>query len=245
MTSGIMGNSIWQLVSGSDAMTWLVLLVLLALSIISWTVFLYKFLVLRIKQRQLSRIMAKLRELNSAEAVLGLTSTLNADLPSYFLAQNVAYLKSVLSSQGGGHTLTRDQWDLVSNNMDRILDDMIGSEESYLPVLSTSAAISPLLGLFGTVWGLIHSFISISQRGSADIVTVAPGIAEALITTLFGLLVAIPAMMMFNYLAGQVRAIEHALLRLSDQFGRIIQLHMVRAHATPFVSTSSFQQKEL
>lgn len=245
MTSGIMGNSIWQLVSSSDAMTWAVLLVLLALSIVSWTVFLYKFLVIRIKQRQLDRINAKLRELNSTEAILGLTSSLNTDMPSYFLAQNALYIKSLLASQGGGHTLTADQWELVSTNMDHVLDDMIGNEESYLPVLSTSAAISPLLGLFGTVWGLIHSFISISQRGSADIVTVAPGIAEALITTLFGLLVAIPAMMMFNYLAAQVRSIEHSLIRLADQFGRIIQQHMVRSQSAPFVSASPYQHKEL
>jgi biopolymer transport protein TolQ len=244
MTSGIMGNSIWQLVRGSDAMTWVVLLVLLALSIISWTVFLYKYLVLRIKLRQLDRVNAKLRELNSADAIMGLTSSLNTDMPSYFLTQNALYIRSVMSSQNS-KTLTVGQWDLVSNNMDRILDDMIGNEESYLPVLSTSAAISPLLGLFGTVWGLIHSFISISQRGSADIVTVAPGIAEALITTLFGLLVAIPAMMMFNYLAAQVRTIEHSLIRLADQFGRIVQHHMVRSEAAPFVSTSPYQQKEM
>ncbi len=184
MTSGIMGNSIWQLVRESDAMTWFVLLTLLVLSIICWTVFLYKFLVFRVKRRQLARITHKIRELKSTENIMALSSSLNADLPSYFLSQNVSYIKSLLAAHGNGQTLTTDQWDLVSNNMDRILDDMIGNEESYLPVLSTSAAISPLLGLFGTVWGLIHSFISISQRGSADIVTVAPGIAEALITTL-------------------------------------------------------------
>ena len=243
--AAVMGNTMWNLVYQSDAMTWVVLLVLLALSMVSWTVFLYKFLILRIKQRQLGRITEKLRELRSSDAILGLASTLNPDMPSYFLAQNVTYIKSMLGSHSEGKALTIEQWNLVSNNMDRILDDMIGNEESYLPVLSTSAAISPLLGLFGTVWGLIHSFISISQRGSADIVTVAPGIAEALITTLFGLLVAIPAMMMFNYLAAQVRSIEHSLIRLADQFGRIIQHHMVRTQSAPFVGAPSFYQKEL
>jgi biopolymer transport protein TolQ len=242
MASGIMGNSIWQLVSDSDAMTWLVLFVLLALSIICWTVFLYKFLVLRVKKRQLARVAEKLRDLNSIESIMGLASSMNADLPSYFLAQNVTYMKSVMM---GAKTLTTDQWDFVANNMDRVLDDMIGNEESYLPVLSTSAAISPLLGLFGTVWGLIHSFIDISKKGSADIVTVAPGIAEALITTLFGLLVAIPAMMMFNYLAAEVRSIEHSLIRLSDQFGRIVQHLMVRPSEAPFANASPYQQKEL
>lgn len=228
MSSGIMGNSMWNLVRQSDIMTWLVLLVLLVLSIICWTVFLYKFLVLRIKRKQLNRITQKMRELNSVESVLALSSSMNGDLPSYFLAHNVLYMKSLLASHGNGQTLSITQWDLVSNNMDRVLDDMIGNEESYLPVLSTSAAISPLLGLFGTVWGLIHAFITISSTGSADIATIAPGIAEALITTLFGLLVAIPAMMMFNYLAAQVRVIEHSLIRLSDQFGRVVQHLMVR-----------------
>lgn len=227
MASGIMGNSIWHLVYESDVMTWIVLIVLLILSIICWTVFLYKFLVLRIKRRQLNRAAQKMRELTSSESIMTLASSLNADMPSYFLAQNVMYMKSILATQGG-QNLSTAQWDLVSNNMDRVLDDMIAHEESYLSVLSTSAAISPLLGLFGTVWGLIHAFISISQRGSADIVTVAPGIAEALITTLFGLLVAIPAMMMFNYLTSQVRSLEHSLIRLADQFGRLVQHLMVR-----------------
>jgi biopolymer transport protein TolQ len=228
MASGIMGNSIWQLVSDSDAMTWVVLIVLLALSIISWTVFLYKFLVLRIKLKQLNRISRKMRELNNVESIMALGSSLNSDLPSYFLAQNVMYIKSLMASHGQGQTLTTEQWDLVSNNMDRILDDMIGNEESYVSVLSTSAAISPLLGLFGTVWGLIHAFIDISKKGSADIVTVAPGIAEALITTLFGLLVAIPAMMMFNYIASQIRTLEHSLIRIADQFSRVVQHLLVR-----------------
>lgn len=245
MSAGIMGNSMWNLVYQSDVMTWIVLLVLLALSILCWTVFFYKFLVLRIKRRQLNRIAEKMRELQSVENILNLSSSLQADLPSYFLAHNVTYIKSLLATQGGGQKLTVSQWDLVSNNMDRILDDMISNEESYLAVLSTSAAISPLLGLFGTVWGLIHSFISISQRGSADIVTVAPGIAEALITTLFGLLVAIPAMMMFNYLTSQVRGLEHSLIRLSDQFGRIVQHQMVRSESSSFVAQSPYQQKEL
>ena len=80
------------------------------------------------------------------------------------------------------------------------VDAIVVHEESYLPFLSTSAAVAPLLGLFGTVWGLIHAFMRISEKQVADITTVAPGIAEALVTTLAGLFVAIPALIMFNYL---------------------------------------------
>ena len=77
---------------------------------------------------------------------------------------------------------------------------MILHDEAYVPILSSCAAVAPLLGLFGTVWGLIHAFLQISQTQVADLATVAPGISEALITTLAGLMVAIPALIMYNYL---------------------------------------------
>jgi len=85
-----------------------------------------------------------------------------------------------------------------------------------MPIFTATIAISPLLGLFGTVWGLIHAFMRISEKQSADIATVAPGIAEALITTLAGLMVAIPAVVMLCYLQSQVRALEYYALRLAD-----------------------------
>ncbi len=75
-----------------------------------------------------------------------------------------------------------------------------------------------MLGLFGTVWGLVHAFVSISQKQSADIATVAPGIAEALITTLAGLMVAIPALVMFVYLNTMVKDIEQKSMNLADRF---------------------------
>ena len=95
--------------------------------------------------------------------------------------------------------------------------------ESYLPILGTSAAVSPLVGLFGTVWGLIHSFVNISQEKSADISVVAPGIAEALTTTLAGLMVAIPAMIAFHYFSNELRKQEQQLDHLADKYLSIIK----------------------
>jgi biopolymer transport protein TolQ len=97
------------------------------------------------------------------------------------------------------------------------LDEIVHQEESFISILTVSAAVGPLLGLLGTVWGLVHAFMSISQKQSADIVTVAPGIAEALITTIAGLLVAIPAVMLFYYVSGKVKEIEYQLCLLSDR----------------------------
>ena len=83
-------------------------------------------------------------------------------------------------------------------------------------VLATAANVSPLIGLLGTVWGIMYSFINISQQGSASIDTVAPGIAEALITTIAGLLTAIPAMVGHNYLMTLVNQSQDVLERIAE-----------------------------
>lgn len=94
--------------------------------------------------------------------------------------------------------------------------------ERGLPLLGISAAVSPLIGLFGTVWGLIHSFISMSHERSADLLVVAPGIAEALITTLAGLIVAIPATIFFHYFSNEIRKIENTAVECVDELTSFI-----------------------
>ncbi len=74
-----------------------------------------------------------------------------------------------------------------------------------LDFLATTGSTTPFIGLFGTVWGIMHSFRSIGVQGSASIGGVAPGIAEALIATAAGLLAAIPAVIFFNYLSDKIR----------------------------------------
>ena len=83
-------------------------------------------------------------------------------------------------------------------------------------ILLTSANISPLIGLLGTVWGIMSSFINIHKMGSASIATVAPGIAEALITTIAGLCVAIPAMIGHNFLTLSINQCMDSIDRVSE-----------------------------
>jgi len=99
--------------------------------------------------------------------------------------------------------------------VDNAIDKIISQQEDLIPILGVSASVSTLVGLFGTVWGLIHSFMSIGEAKSAEISVVAPGIAEALITTLAGLIVAIPSTIFYYYLNAKVRSIEQVLDTLS------------------------------
>lgn len=230
MTNIFMGNSVWQLIVQSDNISKLVLLLLLAMSIACWTVFLYKLVLLRLKQRHMYRAFESLKTMNSLDDMVLAAAHLNNTIPGYFLSKNLTFLKSLLEAhkERGESKLDQADWELIQQHMYQTVDDMVYNDESYVALLSTSAAVSPLLGLFGTVWGLIHSFIRISEKGSADIVTVAPGIAEALITTLAGLLVAIPALMMFNYIQMYMRHLEQQYNNFADKVGFVIQRVLIK-----------------
>lgn len=225
MIDRVFGNALWHLVKQSDAITKGVLLILLIMSIICWTIFFYKIIILRIKRRQLNNAIEQIKSIKSFEELLTVTSNLSQTLPGYFLAKMLLAVKGFVQARSsvGGQMLSMHEYEFVRDRMDAVVGDLIASEESYVSVLSITATVSPLLGLFGTVWGLVQAFVSIGEMQSADIATVAPGIAEALITTLAGLMVAIPAAIMFNLIMGQVHYLERQLYTLSDSVASILQ----------------------
>lgn len=96
------------------------------------------------------------------------------------------------------HAFMNELSDNVRLAMERTKTDEIARLEASLPTLSTFVSVSPFLGLLGTVWGIMLAFLEIRARGSAHITIVAPGISDALITTVYGLLVAIPALIFYN-----------------------------------------------
>lgn len=214
----LMGNSVWHLVASSDAISKFVLLVLLILSILCWTVFFYKFIIFRLKNKQLEKVIKEINEAKNFDELIAVASNNKDTLPGYFLTKNFAFLKNIITIDESAKIKIEDRdWDTFCQEVDQNVDEIILKEQSYFIVLSMGFAISPLLGLFGTIWGLIHSFLSISQKQSADIATVAPGIAEALITTLAGLAVAIPALVMYNYCVAQVKKMDRSFITLSDK----------------------------
>ena len=99
--------------------------------------------------------------------------------------------------------------------------------EQRLPLLATAGSVCPFLGLFGTVWGVMTAFLDISTQGSTNIVVVAPGIAEALITTIAGLAVAIPAMVAYNYFVQRSRVLGLELEDLATTVLNILQLRTI------------------
>ena len=99
----------------------------------------------------------------------------------------------------------------------------VDSLETHLPFLATVGSISPYIGLFGTVWGIMNSFIALGAVEQATLAMVAPGIAEALIATAMGLFAAIPAVMAYNRFSHNVEKLENSYGNFMDEFASILQ----------------------
>lgn len=219
MTMFTIQGTLWQLVRNADAMTIAVLLLLLGMSVYSWTVFLYKFIVWRIKKQQLATVIEQLKTATSLDDVLRITATAQNTLPGYLLSRSLTYLKSLLvTHENKQAALSEHEYALLEHVVSQQCETLMTREETMIPYVGTNASIGILIGLYGTVWGLINAFMGISHQQTADIAAVAPGIAQALITTIAGLIVTIPASVMFHYLTLQLRGIEAQLLTIGDQF---------------------------
>ena len=99
--------------------------------------------------------------------------------------------------------------------------------ENHLPTLATIGSISPYIGLFGTVWGIMHAFVSLAAVKNATLAMVAPPIAEALIATAMGLFAAIPAVMFYNRFVTKVEALENRYYNFMDEFSTILNRRLV------------------
>jgi len=110
--------------------------------------------------------------------------------------------------------------------LSREVDDL----ETHLPFMATVGSISPYIGLFGTVWGIMNSFIALGAQEQATLTQVAPGIAEALIATAMGLFAAIPAVMAYNRFTHHVEKLENSYGNFMEEFSSILHRQTAGEH---------------
>ena len=209
-----MNMSLWQIIGTTDLMSKGVLLTLLGMSILCWAVAFYKRMTILTKIKQLKQAVTLLQNTKGMDDFTARIHVLHNTFAGDLLASFVADFKKVIKFSE--HTDSSHNYQKLQESISQRVDEVLAEEEALIPVLSTCAQAAPLIGLFGTVWGLIHAFMGIAEQRSADISAVAPGIAEALVTTMGGLVVAIPALVLFNYLQGFVRQFENALIEVAD-----------------------------
>ena len=195
-----------DIILGAGIVAKLVLAVLVVLSVISWAIAIDKVRALRRCTRDTKRFLSVLpRDFSIFEASRHGRGFKHSNLPHLMVEaatsveKSLASLPSVQKSHAGAIA------ESAKGSMERAALGMIDRMEQNLGFLATTASVSPFLGLFGTVWGVMNSFLSMGQMGSASLTVVGSGVAEALITTVFGLGAAIPALVAYNYLVNMIR----------------------------------------
>lgn len=125
----------------------------------------------------------------------------------------------------GGETLTMHQIESVRAVVDRTMADEALELENQMGLLATAVSACPFLGLLGTVWGVMDAFGGMAASGAATLSAVAPGIAGALLTTVVGLLVALPSAIGYNQLTSRIRRLSVQMDNFSQEFIIAVQLH--------------------
>ncbi len=217
-------NQLWQLVVQSDRITIAILLVLFGCSVISWTLFGAKILFFSIKKHHIAKCRFLMKNAKTLDDMHRVSGRLSGTLPGYFIEKNLLFFRSHVQQVlfEGPYERKKHLVELMQYHLQNAIDFIVDRQESGLAFFSTIAAVAPLVGLLGTVWGLIHSFLRMSQLKSADITVIAPGMAQALIVTFAGLLVAIPALLMCNYCLSESKSIENGLQSIADRIESIL-----------------------
>jgi biopolymer transport protein TolQ len=194
-----------DLVLSASPLSQAVLVVLLLLSMFSWAVILYKWRTFRVVRAQDRRFLGVYEALDDPTEVRRRSATI-ARSP---LAELFAIAHRTVLSEESGTSATGGPPGVGVRRLERALrqesERHLMAEEEYLSALATIGNVSPFIGLFGTVLGIIQAFQSIGRQGTASIAAVAPGVAEALVATAAGLFAAIPAVVAYNYFLTQVR----------------------------------------
>jgi biopolymer transport protein TolQ len=203
-----------------------VLLILLVFSLVSWAIILYKGLVLHRASLYSDTFLEVFRKSSKFSEVNSICAQLKASpLVGVFQA---GYLEVNQQVRGAGGTAagsrpTVRSLEALSRSLARAATVEATRLERRLSFLATTASVTPFIGLFGTTWGIMDAFGDIGRMQSANLVVVAPGISEALITTAMGLAAAIPAAVFFNFFSSRVKVLSSMMDDFALEFLNIVE----------------------
>lgn len=227
-------GDILGLIARSGPASKAVLLILVLFSISSWTITFYKWWQFRRADRQTTSFLEVFRRSNKFSEVQAVCRTLgDSPLVGIFQA-GYAELNTQLRQTAPGSTPEARPTPLAPRPTLRSLDSLdrallraqtveVNKLENRVTFLATTANITPFIGLFGTVWGIMNAFIEIGATGSTELAAVGPGIAEALIATAAGLFAAIPAVYFYNHFTQHLKQFVSSMDDFSLEFLNIAE----------------------
>jgi biopolymer transport protein TolQ len=184
-----MQNGALQLVIQAGPLVKLVLLLLLFFSIVSWAIIFFKYKYLSGAEKERKRFLEAISEGAGRNELFSQAKMLT-------LAPEANIFRAAFAA---------DSEEKARRAMKKQAEEEVHKMEKYLNFLATTGSTAPFIGLFGTVWGIMNSFMHMRGGGSVSLAVVGPGIAEALIATAMGLAAAIPAVIGYNYYLGWTR----------------------------------------
>ncbi|MDX1623717.1 MAG: MotA/TolQ/ExbB proton channel family protein [Gemmatimonadota bacterium] len=228
--------SVWSMVVGASWVAKTVLLVLLGFSLVSWAIIFRKWWTFRrLESRREEFFHAFERRSNLAEAYQAALAIPHNPLTEVFKAgtRELKHLSTreetddplgnpIGSAAPAPPDVTILEKESIHMALEREAARQVEDLESGLPFLATTGSVAPFFGLFGTVWGIMDAFLAIGLRGSGNINVVAPGVAEALITTLAGLAVAIPAVIAYNAFVARIKEVADEMGHFSSELINVI-----------------------
>jgi biopolymer transport protein TolQ len=219
VATGAPDMSFWALFWQAHIVVKLVMMGLLGASVWSWAIIVDKTMLFRKSRADMDQFEDTFWSGQSLEELYrNLSQAEPQGMGAVFVAAMREWKRSL---ENGGRSIAS-----LSQRIDKVIDVTIQREaerlESKLLVLSTIASSAPFIGLFGTVWGIMHSFTAIAVSKNSSLAVVAPGIAEALFATAIGLFAAIPALMAYNKLQAEAAKAQGRLEAFADEFSAFL-----------------------
>ena len=225
-TAALRELSPWSMFLNADILVKAVMIGLAFASLVTWTIFIAKMIELAVARRKLKTALNKIADSRSlAEAQFALGAKRGVLWSFLAAAMREARLSAGISSDAGIKERAASSFAEIMRAEARRIRFGMG-------LLATIGATSPFVGLFGTVWGIMNSFIGISKAQTTNLAVVAPGIAEALLATAIGLVAAIPAVIIYNHFARVTKTYLELVSRASGVAGRLLSRDLDRTHVS-------------
>ncbi len=208
--------NIFRLIIEATFVVQMVLIILIFFSVFSWAIMIFKRKTLKTASLQSQKFLKVFRRSSDLSEVNQASKIYRASpLTALFKAgyKELAYLNKT-----NGGTLNASRLESVSRALAKASNQEISKLESMMSFLATTGSVTPFIGLFGTVWGIMHAFLNIGVVKSASLTVVAPGIAEALIATAAGLFAAIPAVIAYNHFLHRIKDVITEMEDFSYEF---------------------------
>ena len=245
-TAAAASPSIYYVFSNCDGFGKAIVLVLLLSSVFTWTVMVDKGLALWRARRMSERFLVRFRE-NSAGLIALVRESAANPAPVACVydagiecllqfyeegAPGSTAMAGAMAARGGKRVtapvrLTSAQIDAMVAVLESAVSAQIRQAETRIGFLATMVSLSPFLGLFGTVWGVMMAFSGIAIAGKADFTALAPGVAGALLTTVAGLFVAIPSLVGYNMLNSTIRELSTDMENFAEEFMAQVKLEQI------------------